>query len=960
MLKKTILLPKSKELLSSMAYSRIYQLIFFLCLLPWGMQAQLAPHPSNIKWYQINTDKVQVIIPEGFEKQGRRVANLIHYMEENNHRSIGALSEKLSITLHNRTIIPNGFVGIAPFRSEFFATPPQSANFLGTVDWLDALSIHEYRHALQFANSKVGLTKLFYFLQGENGWGLLSGAAIPNWFWEGDATIMETAITKGGRGRAPFFTQQQRALLLNGINYSYQKARNGSFKDLVPNHYRLGYQLLMHGRAKYGNDFWKDIFESAARYKPLIYPYSGALKKQVGLTTTQLYREAYTQVTLKWQQQLEKISLSPTLPIPTKENRTVADYRFPFPQKDGSIICWKSSYDKTDALILITNGKEKVLTNIGFHIEKYLSVIGNKAVWTEYEQSPRRRNRNFSNIVLYDLRTNKKTRLTTEGRFFSPSFSYSEGRIVTVEITPNQKNTLLVLNAHTGMTLKKIPNPDNHFIAFPKWAENDTDIIYIAKKNSQLAIFKYNLINNDFTQLSDWTHHTIADLFIKGKAVYFTSSFSGIDNIYRIQLDQPKQIQQLTSVPIGAYYPALSETEKQLIFSEFTHLGYKLSALEFGKSTPQPRKVNYAEPHQQTFFSINQFNEEGEAILDKVPDNNFPVTRYKGLFKGLRLHSWNFYPSVSLPTLDVQIDNYLNDFSINLIGAYNLNENQPVYIASVSYGKLFPQLTGFVSSTSRNARFLNRQDSLQWQQFDQLSVGGQVSIPLTWLKDNFRTSFVPLGGYVQRYIRNVRFGDKVQKNNNFGNLQMGINFSILRRTALQNVGPKLGYEFNVLFQQSLATITDRQLRLNTKIFLPGIGINHNLRLGLAYQRERLRNEYQFSDSFGYPRGFGRLDNDAFLKLTADYQLPIAYPDWGFAGITYFKRIRLNTFFDYGRRTLEVEDIKDNHNSVGIEVIFDNNFWNELPVTFGIRNAYLLTRSDNNYQFGFFVRNFIIE
>ena len=144
------------------------------------------------------------------------------------------------------------------------------------------------------------------------------------------------------------------------------------------------------------------------------------------------------------------------------------------------------------------------------------------------------------------------------------------------------------------------------------------------------------------------------------------------------------------------------------------------------------------------------------------------------------------------------------------------------------------------------------------------------------------------------------------------------------------------------------------------LYFPGIGANHNLKLGIGYQRELLKNTYQFSDGFEYPRGFGSIGNDEFLRLSADYQLPLLYPDWGLWGITYFKRISANLFFDYGRRKLETLNLRDNHNSVGVELIFDNNFWNELPVTFGVRNSYLLTRDSEQYQFEVFVRNFLIQ
>lgn len=938
-----------------------YIFSIFVFLISFPLFAQTGPHSANIKWQQINSPKVRVIFPEGFNLQGLRVANMINYMEQNNTRSIGERSQKIEIVLHNRTTIPNGFVGIAPFRSEFFATPPQSANFLGTADWVDALTIHEYRHAQQFSNAKVGLTKLFSIFQGDNGWGLASGTSIPNWFWEGDATIMETALSKGGRGRAPFFTLEQRAILLNGRNFSYQKARNRSFKDLVPDHYRLGYAMLMYGRTKFGNDFWRPIFDNAARYKPLIYPFSNALKRVSGLKTQDLYKITYQSLIKKWEEQLSKISLTSTNKIAIPPKKTVTHYRFPFPQKDGGIICWKSSFQQTDALMYIKDGQEEKLTNIGFHLEKYLSVVGHKAVWTEYEQDPRRNNTNYSTIIVYDLKTKKKIRLSEESRFFSPSFSHSEGRIVTVQITPAQKNTLVILNAQTGDLLKMLPNPENHFISFPKWAENDTDIVYIAKQNGQLALFKYNLIDNQTQQLTDWTHHTIADLTIKNKTIFFTASFSGIDNIYSLQLAKDATIKQLTSVKIGSFFPALSPDNQTLIFSEFTDMGYELNSLNLSNSrtnVQQPLKIT--EPHLQSFYEGINNTEEGGDILEKVPTEPYPIKPYKGFFKGMRLHSWNFTPSVSLPTLDIQVDNYLNDFSLNVIGGYNLNEKSPVFVTSATYGRWYPLLTVFTSLTNRNAFFLPRQDSLQLQQFDQLSVGGQVSIPLTWIRDNYSTSFRTFGGYIQRYLSDVTFGEVLQPNKTVGTIQLGVNVANIRRTAFQNIGPRWGQSFNILYQQTTDTRTDRQIRVGSEFYFPGIGLNHNLKLGVGYQRELLKNNYQFSDSFEYPRGFGSILNDEFLKLSANYQLPLFYPDWGLWGISYFKRISANVFFDYGRRRIESIDFADNHNSVGIELIFDNEFWNELPVTFGLRNSYLLTEDNDQYQFEFFVRNFLIQ
>jgi hypothetical protein len=71
---------------------------------------------------------------------------------------------------------------------------------------------------------------------------------------------------------------------------------------------------------------------------------------------------------------------------------------------------------------------------------------------------------------------------------------------------------------------------------------------------------------------------------------------------------------------------------------------------------------------------------------------------------------------------------------------------------------------------------------------------------------------------------------------------------------------------------------------------------------------------------------------------------LLYPDKGFAGITYFKRVRANIFYDYGVG----ENIKLNkstvYNSAGVEFIFDNTILNLIPMSLGIRKSFLLNSS----------------
>jgi hypothetical protein len=125
-------------------------IIFLLALIHincTSLAQEFGGNPMSVKWRQIDTDTLRVIYPVGLEKQAQRVANTIHYLSKNTRRSVGEKQKKLNVVLHNQTVVSNGYVGLAPFISEFYLTQPQNSHVVGS-NWLDMLTIHEYRYAL--------------------------------------------------------------------------------------------------------------------------------------------------------------------------------------------------------------------------------------------------------------------------------------------------------------------------------------------------------------------------------------------------------------------------------------------------------------------------------------------------------------------------------------------------------------------------------------------------------------------------------------------------------------------------------------------------------------------------------------------------------------------------------------------------------------------------------------------
>ena len=257
--------------------------------------------PASAKWSQIKTDNFQIIFQRQFNEKAQKVANLLESNYLNASKSLDRKPKKISIILHNQTISSNGYVGWAPKRSEFYTTPPQDVN---PDQWLNMLCVHEFRHVVQVDKLNQGITKILSVVFGQQATGVMVGQ-LPIWYLEGDAVCTETALLNFGRGRLPFFQRGIKTHLLSDEErYSFDKMLLGSYRDFVPNHYKLGYQLTAYARYKYGMSIWSNVENYVARNSYTILPTSYAfykgLKKNIGLSQKELFNETYNYLENYW------------------------------------------------------------------------------------------------------------------------------------------------------------------------------------------------------------------------------------------------------------------------------------------------------------------------------------------------------------------------------------------------------------------------------------------------------------------------------------------------------------------------------------------------------------------------------------------------------------------------------------------------------------------------------------
>ena len=236
-------------------------LLTFTLITPGKAQfVDLGQDPCSTRWRQIKTDNFQIIYPDFFEDNAQYLANIYEKLYAHAN-TLGITPKRISMIVRANGGVSNGNASWAPKKSELYTAPPQDVSDA----WLEHLCIHEFRHIVQYDKVNQGFTKALYYIFGEQITMAVIGVYVPMWFLEGDATVFETSVGKGGRGRSPEFLNQMKAQITEKGIYTYYKAVLGSYKDFVPNHYALGYYMVGNSRVHYGPGIWQDALSRVGK-----------------------------------------------------------------------------------------------------------------------------------------------------------------------------------------------------------------------------------------------------------------------------------------------------------------------------------------------------------------------------------------------------------------------------------------------------------------------------------------------------------------------------------------------------------------------------------------------------------------------------------------------------------------------------------------------------------------------
>lgn len=891
----------------------LFLILLFLINIPViGQFYSMGEHPSSTKWNQINTDKFQIIFDENAEKNAQKVANILDKVYKYVGQNLEGYPAKISIILQNHTTESNGFVTLAPKRSEFFTTAPQDND---VIDWLGLLAIHELRHVLQMDNLNQGITKILSILLGEQGRGLTFGLTVPLWFMEGDAVGTETALTSAGRGRLPSFEMPFRTQLLEYGPYSYQKASFGSYKNIVPNQYPFGYFMTTYVKKHYGNKVWGNVLTRVGRNPLLPFRFSTALKKETGLRTIDLYKKMTTELCVLWKEQENQLNYTNFNTI-SKSHKLPTDYHFPSIQDANKIIVVKSGFDQIPIFITIDSlgNEELIYQPINYN---HVSFFANqqKMVWTETVPDLRWEYRNYSDIKIYDFETKKSYTFLKKTKLFAPVFSPSNQLLAAIDYNQVGDCQLVVYNLTVGKQhFFELVAGCNEQIKNPSWL-NEDELIYVHFSEEGNSLKSVNIRSQKITTYISPRSIFMANPFVNGEDIFFESSFSGIDNIYAVNVNT-KEILQVTSSKYGASQPSVYGD--QLYYSNYTKEGYQLVKTRIDKSKWKPI-------HQIKNTSIHYYKplvkQEGNLnLLRDIPTNYYKVKRYQKWKHLVNLHSWQ--PIVFNQTDDDKVVLGLELKSQNKLSSTILHyryedistKNLKRHEFDITYNGLYPKIT--------LTPFLYKYNDVQFSSgtyYEELilrGIQGVIKVPFRKIKNHFYHTYIPF-----LEISSINQEARTTENTNhftYVSAEIGGQVFIYSPMNKRDIVNKWLFTSTLTYKKTLDKAFDENaLYIQIGGNIPMFFKHHVLKTSVVYENFGNQNTI-LQNKIRMPRGYQNfIFSTTSQAIFVDYIFPLFYPDKGIDYLAYFQRIKTNLFFDY------VQTNKLNY-SYGVELKFDTN------------------------------------
>ncbi len=531
------------------ALYRKLSLFIFLISVSFPLSGQFTASgtdPAKVKWSYIETTNYKIIYPRGLDSLAFEYANSLEKYSAVLGNTCGYFpNEKyrkpMPVVLHPYNSYSNGFVSWAPRSMNLFTTP--EAYDPESTPWMDQLAVHEGRHVAQM--QFVRGDRFFRGMEGIIG-ELWAGAASAIWpgpvFFEGDAVVAETALTKGGRGRSAQFLEYYRVSFADSLYRNFWQWRYSSQKRYTPDYYRVGYMLFAGMRTTFDEPQFTNYYYSRLFGKKL-YPFYNlqkSVKEVSGLKFKDAFRKIEEDFGAEW-------AANDSLRVPetfgkrvTAEPRLYHQFSSIRPAENG-LYATRRGLSLPEELVFVGyGGKIKRLSAFSSLHSRLSGDYKNGLYWTEYRANSRWELSSTSVLRSYN---GTKITLAKGERYYNPVRIGDS--ISLTSYLPSGEMGIAVLDAKTASKKAFFRSPDG--LQPVESVINNKELYASGISSDGFGIYR----------LPDWecvlgpSNVMIKGLFEKDGALWFTCDLSGVDELYSFDVSSGTLLQR-TSTKFGA------------------------------------------------------------------------------------------------------------------------------------------------------------------------------------------------------------------------------------------------------------------------------------------------------------------------------------------------------------------------------------------------------------------------
>ena len=891
-----------------MILKRIIRQLLFL-----SFSTVLSQDVPGIDWKEIKTDHYRVIFSKELMVEANRVANLLEDIYKYNGNNLGGSHRKIPIVLRNRSAIPNAFVSLGPWLSEW-SHIPLPIKEIGSTEWYKLLSIHEGRHMFQFSYLNRRINRLFWLFGGEEMQGIISGTMIPNWIWEGDAVLMETILSGSGRGRQPFFNREIRALLSKNKKTDYRAALYGSFINEYPNYYNYGYLINAHIRRNYGKEAISTILDYTMRWPIIrnpIMPLNSSFKNLTNRSVYLIFNDAMEEIAADWKSQLKGESYTKFSLISPTVIKGRTDYIFPgFDSKGQTCAIQRGLGEKTSLVRIDEDGHIEKLIQLPDIVENFgVHISGKFAVWNEIQPDRRWSKQSWSNIIIFNIEDESRRQVTTLKRYYSPSISSDGNSIVAVEFNEKRDCFLVIIDAKNGNIINRFPSKS--IIMNPRWSPNSKEVVFISQSYQGRSIEILEISSGIIKVVKPESNEEIFRPIFYGNFVIYESPISGIDNLYAVEKSTGK-IFRVVSSKISATNAVIGNNQMNLIYNDYDLNGDKVVSVKLDSSLWEPFEKVRIRP--DPLLSSLQINNDSYYKVS-------PITKYTPIdynhFQDLfNIHSWDIIADKSHPSITFHSDNILGTVGLLAKTTYSQNEKLFFHEISGSYKSFYPIVIGSFGWGQRslpdtlnvNIGKGKKAKSYILSKWGERNFSGKVVLPIFNRRIgpkrdamNISTTFQKtlMFGHKIRFkwedrndLRDTTLINKSADGTIFpisGEIKYESKTEGAERDVMNGKASFLDYSYTSTPFKS--NFKGRRIYFAGGILSKGV-FNHDAFKFIVEIENKKDEGYPFMSKLDMPLGHKYIFQEKIVSTKGSYRVPILYPESGFDMLPLFKKFQI--------------------------------------------------------------------